>query len=102
MTRVASLLVLAVVLVSRGAAIGQTAQTAAQEPAAEKSDEGIPVTSDLVRQKCSSCHTADEKGRLSRISFRRTTPEGWEETIKRMVSLNTLRIEPSDARAILR
>jgi quinohemoprotein amine dehydrogenase len=102
MTRVAFLLLLAFALASRGTAVGRTAQTAAQMPAAEKSDEGIPVTSDLVTQKCSSCHKADEKGRLSRISFRRTTPEGWEETIKRMVSLNNLRIEPSDAREILR
>ena len=27
----------------------------------------------------------DEKGNLSRISWERTTPEGWEEAIKRMV-----------------
>ncbi len=68
----------------------------------EKIDEGIPVTSALVRQKCASCHRADDKGRLTRISYRRTTPEGWEETIKRMVSLNDVKIEPSEAREILR
>jgi quinohemoprotein amine dehydrogenase len=67
-----------------------------------KADEGIPVTSDLVRQKCSSCHRADDKGRLSRISFRRTTPEGWQETIKRMVSLNGVTLEPAEARDIVR
>jgi quinohemoprotein amine dehydrogenase len=65
-------------------------------------DEGIPVTSQLVRQKCGTCHRADDKGRLTRISFRRTTPEGWEETIKRMVSLNDVKIEPAEAREILR
>src|SRR5437588_154919 len=70
--------------------------------AIDNKDEGIPVTSDLVKQKCSSCHAADDKGRLTRISFRRTTPEGWEETIKRMVSLNNVKIEPSDAREVLR
>lgn len=68
----------------------------------DAADEGIPVTSDLVRQKCSPCHKADDKGRLTRISYRRTTPEGWEETIKRMVSLNGVRLEPSEAREILR
>ena len=52
---------------------------------AEQADEGIPVTSDSCRQKCSGCHRADDKGRMTRISYRRTTPEGWEETIKRMV-----------------
>src|SRR5919201_4011338 len=65
-------------------------------------DEGIPVTSDLVKQRCSSCHKADDKGRLTRISYRRTTPEGWEETIKRMVSLNGVRLQPDEAREIVR
>src|SRR5438067_1820414 len=72
----------------------------AQTPNAE--NEGVPVTSDLVKQKCSSCHKADDKGRLSRISYRRTTPEGWEETIKRMVSLNNVKLEPAEARDIVR
>lgn len=75
---------------------------AAQTAQADATDEGIPVTSDLVRRKCSSCHRADDKGRLTRISYRRTTPEGWEETIKRMVSLNGLKIEPAEAREVLR
>jgi quinohemoprotein amine dehydrogenase len=68
----------------------------------EKKDEGIPVTSQLVRQKCGGCHRADDKGRMTRISYRRTTPEGWEETIKRMVTLNDLKMEPSEAREIVR
>jgi len=78
-------------------------QTAAAAPKVDSKDEqGIPVTSDLVKQKCAGCHKADEKGRLTRISGRRTTPEGWEETIKRMVSLNNLRIDPAEAREVLR
>jgi len=68
----------------------------------DKKDEGIPVTNALVRQKCASCHRADDQGRMTRISYRRSTPEGWEETIKRMVSLNDVKLEPSDAREILR
>ena len=39
---------------------------------------------------------------MTRIWYQRTTPEGWEETIKRMVTLNGLKIEPGDAREILR
>src|ERR1051325_4987144 len=68
----------------------------------EEIDSGIPITSELVKKSCSPCHKADEKGRLSRISWRRTTPEGWEFTIKRMVSLNHLEIEPGDAREVLK
>jgi len=39
---------------------------------------------------------------MTRISYRRATPENWERTIKRMVSLNHVTLSPEDARAILR
>src|SRR5262249_6836385 len=68
----------------------------------EELDAGIPITSDAVKKACSPCHKADEKGRLTRISWRRTTPEGWEFTIKRMLSLNGLQVEPAEAREILK
>jgi len=68
----------------------------------ENPDEGIPVTSDVVKRKCGACHRADEKGRMTRISYRRTTPEGWEQTIKRMITLNNLTFEPAEAREVLR
>lgn len=81
----------------------------AQEPTQDKEPkkpveppEGIPVTSDLVRQHCGSCHKSDEKKLMTRISARRTTPEGWQETIRRMVSLNGVQLEPETARQILR
>ncbi len=57
---------------------------AAPKPAAEP-DEGIPITNDTVRRVCGPCHKNDSKNRMSRISYRRTTPEGWQETIRRMV-----------------
>jgi quinohemoprotein amine dehydrogenase len=78
------------------------AARAAQAAADERPDEGIPVTSDLVKRKCGTCHRADEKSRLSRISYRRTTPEGWEQTIKRMITLNNVALEPAEARDVLR
>ena len=68
----------------------------------EEIDSGIPIASDAVRKACSPCHKADEKGRLTRISWRRTTPEGWEFTIKRMIGLNGLKIEPAEAREVLK
>jgi len=55
-----------------------------------------------VIDACQSCHTADAQKRLSRISFRRTTPEGWQETLKRMVALNGLQIEPAVARQVVK
>jgi quinohemoprotein amine dehydrogenase len=86
-------------------ALAQTSAPQSQVAAAEtteRNDEGIPVTSDLVKRKCGTCHQADEKGRLSRISYRRTTPEGWEQTIKRMITLNNVAMEPAEARDVVR
>jgi quinohemoprotein amine dehydrogenase len=76
---------------------------AAAAPHEVKPLEGlIPVTDTLVVQKCGSCHTADEKGNMTRISAVRTTPEGWEEAIKRMIRLNGLQLTPDEARKIVR
>jgi len=63
---------------------------------------GIPVTDPLVISRCGTCHTRDAKGNMTRISWERTTPEGWEEAIKRMVRLNGLTITPTEARSILK
>lgn len=65
-------------------------------------EDGIPITSELVRKTCGGCHKVDDKLRMSRISYRRTTPEGWEFTIKRMIELNHLRVEPAAAREIVK
>jgi len=68
----------------------------------EKPEDGFPVTDPLVISKCGGCHAKDDKGNLSRISWERTTPEGWEEAIKRMVRLNGLTITPAEARSIVK
>ncbi|HXT76100.1 MAG TPA: quinohemoprotein amine dehydrogenase subunit alpha [Candidatus Eisenbacteria bacterium] len=66
------------------------------------SEDGFPVNDQRVISKCSSCHLRDAKGNMTRISWIRTTPEGWEEAIKRMVRLQGVSLEPDDARTILR
>ncbi|MGE0812690.1 MAG: quinohemoprotein amine dehydrogenase subunit alpha [Vicinamibacterales bacterium] len=63
---------------------------------------GIPVTDDTVRKACGGCHRPDDKQQMSRISFRRTTPEGWERTITRMMALNGLKIDAQTARAVVK
>src|SRR5262249_40359628 len=82
-------------------AYGQT-RGAPPPGAAAASDEGIPVDNALVKARCGSCHRSDDKGRMSRISFRRASPENWELTIKRMVALNHVTLSPDDARNILK
>jgi quinohemoprotein amine dehydrogenase len=76
-----------------------------QKPSAApqaKQEEGIPIPNTVVQKACGPCHTVDDKQQISRISFRRNTPEGWQETIRRMVALNGLRIEPQTARVVVK
>ena len=76
--------------------------TAAAQAPARDDDPGIPIENAAVREACGSCHAPDDAGRLSRISFRRTTPEGWQQTIRRMVTLNDATIAPETAREVVR
>ena len=64
-------------------------------------ESGIPINNETVLVACGTCHATDDPNILSRISFRRTTPEGWQQTIKRMISLNDLSIEPEEAREVV-
>lgn len=72
------------------------------DKAKEALEEGIPVTSQLVIDRCVACHKKDEKNRLTRISYERTTPEGWQQVIKRMIRLNGLVISPDDAKQVVK
>ena len=76
--------------------------TAKPTPTPVPGEEGIAITNAKVKTVCGDCHKSDDKGRMSRISYRRTTPEGWQETIRRMVTLNKAEIEPADAREIVK
>ncbi|MCU1260630.1 MAG: Quinohemoprotein amine dehydrogenase subunit alpha, partial [Bryobacterales bacterium] len=68
------------------------------KPAAE----GIPIDHKLTIEKCGGCHKTDENGMMGRISFIRTTPEVWQQTIKRMMRLNGVVATPAEVREIVR
>jgi quinohemoprotein amine dehydrogenase len=90
---------------SLSAASQKTASTPAVEvnsPGKSMAEAGFPVTDQLTLTKCGTCHAPDAAGNMTRISYIRTTPEGWEEAIKRMVRLNGLELSPEEARSILR
>ena len=91
---------LALVLAAPATAAAQAARDDADADA--DADTGIPIDDATVRDACASCHAPDDAGRLSRISFRRATPEGWQQTIRRMVMLNDVTIEPETAREVVR
>jgi quinohemoprotein amine dehydrogenase len=96
------LLVACATLVTASAVSGQAMSDAGgMAAAATETEAGIPVTDALTREKCGACHTADAKGNLSRISWVRTSPEGWDQAIKRMVRLNGAAVTPEEARHIV-
>jgi quinohemoprotein amine dehydrogenase len=86
----------------RADATDALAQAAAQDAKTAKDEGGLPIRSELVLTKCGGCHKVDDQKRLSRISYRRATPENWEHTIRRMVILNKVALDPADARKILK
>ena len=97
-----SLLALCAIPAAQAQRAGRGGGGAAAAAASDKPEEGIPVTDALTISKCGTCHAKDEKGNLGRISWERSTPEGWEEAIKRMVRLNGLTISPAEARSIVK
>jgi quinohemoprotein amine dehydrogenase len=101
-SRLASVLLLTWVLVATAAVTGQQSPAPAANAPQSKPEPGIPIPNETVQKACGPCHTVDEKQQISRISFRRDTPEGWQATIRRMVALNGLRIEPQTARQVVK
>jgi len=64
--------------------------------------QGIPIDDPLTISKCGGCHRRDASGMMTRISYIRTTPEVWEQAIKRMIRLNALSATPQEVAAIVR
>ncbi|MBV8903713.1 MAG: quinohemoprotein amine dehydrogenase subunit alpha [Acidobacteriia bacterium] len=89
-------------LVQQRALLGQAPNPPTPPASEQKPVDGIPVSDPLVISKCGTCHKQDTNGNLTRISWERTTPEGWQEAIKRMVRLNGLSLTPDEARAIVK
>ncbi len=85
-TRVAFLLALGAGLLSAQSALPQ----------------GIPINDQLTIRKCGGCHQRDANGMMTRISYMRTSPEIWEQAIKRMIRLNGLSATPQEMRDIVR
>jgi quinohemoprotein amine dehydrogenase len=91
MRRNALLLALGSAMLCSPAAWAQTASAA-----------GIPINDDLTIRKCGTCHQRDANGMMRRISYIRTSPEVWDQAIKRMIRLNGLSIAPAEVRGVLR
>ncbi len=100
MRKLAALVAFAFGLFAQSPAPSQTTPTNRPEPKGP-SETGIPVSDPLVIAKCSGCHSKDDKGNLTRISWERASPEGWQQAIKRMVRLHGVTVTPDEARKIV-
>jgi quinohemoprotein amine dehydrogenase len=80
-------------------ALGQ--QAAPTEAADAEREEGIPVADPLVIAKCGNCHARDQRGNMQRISWARTTPEGWQTVLRQMIRANGVSLTAPEARAIV-
>ncbi len=76
------------------ASVGYAATNVPQDP--------IPISDPVVIDKCGGCHRPSNNGVMRRLSYMRTTPEVWEQAIKRMVRLHGVVISAQDASHILR
>src|SRR6202167_1489327 len=81
---------------------GSTPEVKVTTPVDSPDEAGFPVKDPLTLSKCGACHAPNAKGNMTRISYIRTTPEGWEEAMKRMIRLNGLQLSPEEARSIFR
>lgn len=86
------------VAVSANEPLSQRADT----PSVRGGDKGFAVRNPTVIDRCSRCHMVDDDGRMSRISYVRKTPEGWQTSIRRMMALHGARLNQADAREIVR
>ena len=87
----------------RGGRGGGGAPGAGGGPAQRDTTPGFPIRDQNIITSCTRCHSRDTTtGIVQRISFERKTPEGWETSIRRMASLNSVDLSPTAAREIVR
>lgn len=72
-------------------------------PESEKKEprRGIPIRDEVIVKNCGVCHKVDADQQMSRVSFMRKAPEGWELSVKRMIRHHDLRMPPEEARQIV-
>lgn len=76
------------------ASLGSAATNVPQNP--------IPVDDPVTIAKCGGCHKRSDDGVMRRISYMRTTPEVWEQAIKRMLRLHGVSLTSQEASHIVR
>src|SRR5262245_55535300 len=71
-------------------------------PANQDTTTGYPILDRNVLTYCRRCHVTDTAGCRQRVSYERWTTEGWELSVRRMVAVSNVRLDPAVARCIVR
>lgn len=66
-------------------------------PARKDTTPGFAINDQAVISSCVRCHVRDSTGLMERLSYLRKTPEGWEISMRRMVALQNVRVDPASA-----
>jgi quinohemoprotein amine dehydrogenase len=90
--RIAKALFVAMLAITHTTLVGQTIGL----------DDGFVITDPLVIAKCGSCHPRDERGHMERISWVRSTPEGWQEALRKTVLEKRVMLTPAEARGLVK
>jgi quinohemoprotein amine dehydrogenase len=103
----ARLIVALVICVSSGASAqrggrGGAGRGSGAPGGAPDTTTGFVIHDQAIINACSDCHARDSAGYMQRVSYERKTPEGWEMSVRRMMSLNGVKIDPATARSIVR
>ena len=91
---------LAIVGALAGPPVAAQPSSAAQKAPADTG--GFVIADPVVLRKCATCHARDSTGHVGRLSYLRKTPEGWEASVRRMASLAGVKLQPDEARAIVK
>ena len=84
-------------------AVCVTAPAAGARPvSAQDRPEGFAIENETIVSRCARCHTLDDERRMTRISYLRKTPEGWQTSIRRMMALHGVRLDTDEAIEIVR
>ena len=105
MTRTASVLALVVLangLWAQGNPPASRQAGRPAPPARKDTTAGYAIADQTVIARCGSCHVRDSTGVMERLSYLRKTPEGWEISIRRMVALQKVKVDPTEARAVVK
>jgi len=88
-------------IVVASSALGQAGRAGVSAP--KDTTRGFAIADRSVITACVRCHSRDSTtGIVQRISFERKTPEGWEMSVRRMATLNGVKMTPEVARDIVR